>query len=603
MLTCAAIFDNNITKRDMKISRIIKSIIPHHISTQVGLVFVVLIIISLGFLGFSLINSSRYAVVNSVLRDYEDIAHRAAQELTNFIDKPGELLVNTAAVFANLPPADRDTQKMIIYQLFANHAPQFEHIAVTDIAGQETLTSNWSKPLKDISSTEIFQLVSRTKQPSFSRVYFSRDVPYFSVAAPIKKLEQTTGFLVAEVKLLSLWETINNIRLSNGEAFIVNEKGYILVHRQARRVYLGENLAFAKPVQESLQGQEGSMEDASISDNKSDKYLVAYAPIKPFGWGLIIRQPLSTAYAFSYQMQKTAVIAITLAILIAILFASILARWIVKPIRQLVQATHNVASGNLDAEIVTTRQDEVGGLLRSFNEMIKKLRRARQVEKLSTIGLATSKIGHELRNPLVALKTFVQLLPHRRQEQNFINQFNELVPTEMDRLEKMLQELTDFSAIPKLRLDECAPNSFINHSLDLFRERFSQRNIVVHSAVEVNHTMVMVDTDRFNQVLINLINNAIAAMPNGGELHINGSVDETEKLFVLEIKDTGCGIPPEQLSQLFEPFMTSKRGGLGLGLTICKEIVEQHRGRIDVKSEPDKGTNFIIKIPISRITL
>ena len=131
----------------------------------------------------------------------------------------------------------------------------------------------------------------------------------------------------------------------------------------------GENLKESAAIQSVLQGKTGSIEE-DLSEGKNHKqWLSAYAPINPLGWGLVIRQPLQTAYAFSFRMQKTAVVIIAVAILMAILSSLSIARWIVHPIKELTEVTEKVASGNLDQEIKSERNDEIGRLIRSFNEM------------------------------------------------------------------------------------------------------------------------------------------------------------------------------------------------------------------------------------------
>jgi signal transduction histidine kinase len=577
----------------MKGIRIFSFLVPHRIAWQVGLVFGVLVFFSLGFLGFSLISTSRQAVGNSVLRDYEDIARRAAQELTAAINRPKELLNNAAALLANIPAPETELLKAAVYQVFTDNTAQLERLALVNPAGQELVASDWNQPLKDRSTEPLFQTASASGQPDYSGVYFSDEhVPYFSIIVPIKKLNAVSGFLLAQVKLSGLWDMVDSIKLKDGEAFIVDQAGYVLVHKEERRVYQGENLAHTKPVQAVLTGNQGSLEDTA------QKLLCAYAPIKPFNWGLIVRQPLSAAYAFSDRMQNTALVTILTAILIAIALSLLLARWIVRPIRQLVQSTEQVAAGNLDTRIDNRRRDEVGKLLDSFNQMVGKLRDARRLERLSNIGLATSKIGHELRNPLVAVKAFIQLLPRKHQDPAFISRFNQLVPSELARLEKMMQELSDFSAAPRLRLADCRPDELVNSALSLFDEQLKNSKINTVANLTLNGTLITADGDRIRQVIINLINNAVESMPSGGELRLSTRHDAAGKTVSIQIQDTGCGIAPDELVAVFEPFHTSKHNGLGLGLTISKEIIEQHHGSIEVISQLGQGSAVSIKLPV-----
>ncbi|MFH1232036.1 MAG: sensor histidine kinase [Planctomycetota bacterium] len=586
-------------------------LIPKRIWYQVGLVFALILSISLLFLGFMLIKTSKEAVRNSVLRDYQEITSTATRQISDFIDQPKSLLINTAGILGTTTVKDIETQKFMVYQLITDHPTLFERLSITNIKGREILSSDLSTSEKDYSLSKVMQEVLSSQKPSISKVYFSAEhFPYITIAVPIKRLNQLDRVLIAEVKLNSIWKIASEIKLEHSEVFLVDEEGYVLVHNEEKKVCRGENLKESAAIKSVLQGKTGSIEE-DLSEGKSHKqWLSAYAPINPLGWGLVIRQPLQTAYAFSFRMQKTAVAIIAVAILMAILSSLSIARWIVHPIKELTEVTEKVAAGNLDQEIKSERNDEIGRLIRSFNEMARRLKNTKQLEKLSNIGVATSKIAHELRNPLVALKTFIQLLPKRHQSDKFISEFNEIVPQELARLEKMLGTLTNFSAEQRLQLKEYDIISLMRSSLELFKEQITQQKVNISTVFEPDNINLSIDSDRIKQVFINLIRNAIESMPDGGNLTINSKIcldgynpkynplSEKQKVVEIKISDTGYGMDGHTLNNAFEPFYTSKRGGLGLGLTISKEIIEQHQGIIQVESQKDKGTTFTIKLPV-----
>ncbi|MEK7309661.1 MAG: HAMP domain-containing sensor histidine kinase, partial [Planctomycetota bacterium] len=365
-----------------------------------------------------------------------------------------------------------------------------------------------------------------------------------------------------------------------------------------------------------LQGRSGSIENISDPKQPGAGWLSAYAPISAFGWGLVIRQPVKDAYAFSNRMQAKAILIIGLAILTAIVVGLLIANRITNPLKTLIDATDQVGAGNLEQVIKSPRTDEMGGLLNAFDNMITRLRQAKRLEKLSAIGTATSKIAHEIRNPLVGVKTFVQLLPKRYQDPKFIAQFNDTVPYELVRLEKMMGMLSDFSAIRKLNLNRINLVVLINETLALFREQMLKDNIKANIDIKSDHLFLKADGDKLKQVLINLIQNGLQAMtpglpaPSGlsapygaqagarqagGSLRISAGMNGTG--LIIKVGDTGSGMDAAQLATLFEPFQTSKKAGLGLGLTIVKEIIEQHQGVISVTSQKNQGTEFTIKLP------
>lgn len=609
--------------------QIITRFVPKRIWHQIGLAFALMLTIALLIAGFLLINASRKAVTDSVLRDYEEITTRAAKEISFFVDKPKNLLLTTATVLGTISQhvrpdssvsegKDIDTRKVLIYQLMTDYPDIFERLALIGLDGQETVNSDLETNLKYHSKVSVFQSIITTTQPAISKVYFSdAHFPYIMIGVPVKRLNELNEVLIAEVKLNRIWKTVEEIQLKQSQAFLVDENGYILVHNEEKKVYQGDNLKRSEAVQSVLQGKTGSIEEGLDKFNR-DQWLSAYAPIAPFGWGLIIRQPIKSAYAFSFRMQRTAMIIIALAICMAVLLSLVIANWISRPIKELTEVTSRVAAGNLDVEIKTNRTDEIGNLMTSFNEMIQRLRKSRRLERLSNIGLATSKIAHELRNPLAALKAFTQLLPRRYKDEKFIAQFQETVPAEMARLEKMLGTLTAFSAGQKLQLSECDLNQLVKSTVDLFREQMARQKVVVSTGFEPDNISLSADGDKIKQVLINLVRNALESMPQGGSLNVNtkispaspspsvgkpaGGYDEnnTKKVAEIKINDTGNGMDMVQMQDIFEPFYTTKPDGLGLGLAICKEIIEQHQGMIAVESQKDKGTSFTIRLPIRR---
>ena len=558
---------------------IIEKLTPRRLWQQIGLAFGLLMLISLVALGGLLITASRAAVKDSVLRDYEEICRNTAQQLNDFIDKPQQLLLNTAGILGSANIKDSETQKLLLYRMVTDYPHLFERVAIVLPDGKEIISSDISQRPAD----------QQTNRPADGKVYFSPEhLPYITIKAPINTPQGLIGVLMAEVKLNSIWGIIGKIKLGAGQILIVDEQGYVLLHNEEKRVYQGENLKGMPEIQAVLGGQSGSQESKG-------NWLSAYAPISAFGWGLVIRQPVKDAYAFSNQMQAKAILIIGLAILTAIVVGLMIANKITRPIKTLIDATDQVGAGNLDEVIKSDRTDEMGGLLNAFDNMITRLRQAKRLEKLSAIGTATSKIAHEIRNPLVGVKTFVQLLPKRYQDPKFIAQFNDTVPYEMSRLEKMLGCLSDFSAIRKLNINQINLAGLIHESLALFREQMLKDNIRANVDIKSDNLTIKADADKLKQVLINLIQNAIQAMPSGGELKVSAGANGAG--LVVKVGDNGIGMDNEQLAKLFEPFQTSKKAGLGLGLTICKEIIEQHQGAISVASQKNQGTEFTIKLP------
>lgn len=224
----------------------------------------------------------------------------------------------------------------------------------------------------------------------------------------------------------------------------------------------------------------------------------------------------------------------------------------------------------------------------------------RHADRLAAIGMIAASLAHEIRNPLTAIKTFIQLLPERVGNPAFIERFNRTVPREVNRLSEIIENLLDLARKPRLNLSSLNLNDVLTGALDLYTVELSQRGIEVEFIPDPGIPPVSGDPEYLTRVFGNLIVNAIQAMPEGGRLSIStGLIGEESKVFV-KISDTGIGMSEETARNLFNPFYTTKEKGTGLGMATVKNIVEEHKGVITVKSAPNRGTSFTILFPIER---
>jgi PAS domain S-box-containing protein len=259
----------------------------------------------------------------------------------------------------------------------------------------------------------------------------------------------------------------------------------------------------------------------------------------------------------------------------------------------------------LGTSVLRGRADEPAGAILVFNDLsrIKALEEEkRRVERLASIGAFTSGIAHEIKNPLVAIKTFAELLPERYADEEFRNTFAEVTLHEVNRIDTLLQRLRSLSAgsiSPVYPMSIITP---LEETLSLLSGEFARRNIKVTRRYQPLLPPFMGDHDQLKQVFVNLCLNSIEAMGEGGTLTVtvgsdSGQLEQASKL-IIAIADTGTGIPTEHLSNIFEPFFTLKEKGTGLGLAICQGIIDYHRGSIAVTNRADNpGAIFTLTLP------
>jgi two-component system NtrC family sensor kinase len=281
-----------------------------------------------------------------------------------------------------------------------------------------------------------------------------------------------------------------------------------------------------------------------------------------------------------------------------------------KPVRELVDATQSVGSGDFTYRIDVKRNDELGQLGRSFNEMTQRVTEAQsqlyQSNKLASVGRLAAGIAHELNNPLTGILTFSSLLTKRTGNDEGVRDDLEVIVREAKRCRSIVKGLLDFSRQARPRKSDVDFNQILGRALGIVDHQLSVNNITVVRNFTEPLPAVRVDSDQMIQVLINLLVNASDAIgPNGGRIVVGTDVREREsgRCVRVRVEDSGCGIPAPDLERIFEPFFTTKgTEGTGLGLSVVWGIIHEHDGTITVDSEPGRGTTITACFPIHQIS-
>lgn len=217
-------------------------------------------------------------------------------------------------------------------------------------------------------------------------------------------------------------------------------------------------------------------------------------------------------------------------------------------------------------------------------------------ETLASMGRMAAGIAHEIRNPLGIIKNSAQLLRRELQERGEDTDVVDFIPEEIDRLNDTLTAYLDFAREAPLRLEPVDLVGLLRRTLRLMHADLERSSVsVTHNLDEVQSAEVEADPRRLQQVFLNLLLNALQAMPEGGALELRLEPGPTGCR--IQVRDDGQGIDPRRLEDIFEPFSTTREKGSGLGLFIVRRIVEEHRGRIEVESEPGRGTTFTLELP------
>jgi len=543
-------------------------------------------------LGYFLIREGEKAVRKSVLTNYREIVGRVADEVSSLVETPKELLLAASQIISLSAENSSWDQETILVEFTLRH-PMFLRMISLDLAGNIMASSNLQEAdsAKKNYLQEAFD-IAKQGENFFSQIKIAEEhFPFMVMAVPVIKEGEVSAVLLAEVNLQNIWDVVDAIHIGkSGEISIVSDTGILVANLDKKRVFSNEDLSKNEEVQAVLRGEYQAVE-------KKD-YIYSYKLAQSLGWGIIFKQTKEEAYFFSKTMKIQSIIILFLGELLAVTISVLLSEILALPLKKLLRQMQYVSRGDLDHLIDNQREDEIGELIDTFNDMVTKLKAARQKERLAAVGEASLRISHEFKNSLCSIKSFMQLFPRRYNDKEFIEKFKKNIPKEMERWEGLLKELSEYTKDIKLVKDNIGVKRLIDDLVILLREQCEERDIYIDVQINREDFVLYVDRERIREVLLNILLNAIQAIGNDGKISVLISEEtELKNHLKIEIIDTGIGIGKEDKEKIFEPFFSTKKSGLGLGLSFCKKIVELHSGEISINSTIGKGTTFKLLLP------
>jgi signal transduction histidine kinase len=372
-----------------------------------------------------------------------------------------------------------------------------------------------------------------------------------------------------------------------------------------------------------------------------EEVMGVFDPVKDFDGvvlgSLYIGRPMSMVNAISKAQEdiqsgiertrQLYVIALAaVSVIIGVVIASIFSKRITKRIDQLRRGAETISDGNLDYRLRINSGDEIEVLAEQFNAMAAKLHdsyqtlekkveeRTRELkesqeamiqqEKMVGIGQLAAGIAHELNTPLGTIIGYAQMLREDLAMQASVNgNLNDVdeIIEQAGRCRDLVKNLLNFSRRSTTEKSQTDINGVVRKILLLVDHDFAMKGVRIQTALDPNLPKATVNENEIAQVILNLANNAVDSMPDGGDLQIHTTHDETADRICIEVHDTGSGISESDRTRVFEPFFTTKDvgKGTGLGLSICYKIVENHMGTMEFDSVIGKGTTFRVFIPVN----
>ncbi|MFH1776961.1 MAG: ATP-binding protein [Candidatus Omnitrophota bacterium] len=260
----------------------------------------------------------------------------------------------------------------------------------------------------------------------------------------------------------------------------------------------------------------------------------------------------------------------------------------------------------ITTSLLKDKKNTMLGIIVTFKDLrqIKYLeQQIRRADRLAAVGNLAAGVAHEIRNPLGSIRGLVQLLQEDLPREHPKHQYTEVVLREIDRLDKVVDDLLSFAkpeTETKLSPETLEINKLIDTTLQLARHDCLNMKVNIDKKYGANLPKIKADPKQLQQAFLNIIFNAFHAMETGGTLTIMTQKLPQNNCLEIHFADTGIGMSDEIMSKLFDPFFTTRKGGTGLGLTITHQIISAHHGKIDLRSEPGKGTEVIISLPIEQ---
>jgi len=340
------------------------------------------------------------------------------------------------------------------------------------------------------------------------------------------------------------------------------------------------------------------------------KCLRCHEPGRPVLGYLRVQSRLSTHSSILEQVHRShLLVAFGSAVLLSLLTLVIVRLMILRPIHRLLAVAGRVREGDLDVRVEEPLPGELGQLGDSFNRMLERLeqdqreivnlhtRQASQMDRLVSVGELAAKLAHEVRNPLTGIGSAIQVLRRGLPEEDSRREVLGKMLEQLQRMNKSMANYLEYARLPEAVIRPVNIKEPVERALFLVEPRAKLQKVRILLEIPPDLPLVRGDPGQLEQVALNLALNAVQAMPDGGELRISAALDPGGGI-LLKFKDTGPGIPPENINRVQTPFFTTRADGSGLGLPIVKQILIAHQGELRIESPAEGGGLMTVRLPI-----
>jgi signal transduction histidine kinase len=512
---------------------------------------------------------------------------------------------NNVRVLTSIGAELQSTQLEIWQQerVLRNHVldfREFREITVFDASGRVRVTSRVGKTV--LTVPEAWRGRDTTGDAFYvATPHMDADaLPTTTIAVPL----ENAAWIVAEISLEELWRTVDRIRVgTEGYALLIDQQGKFIAHGNPNDKELIASGATAAPneqkLAESVRRNASSADFAKFSNRRNEELLAVAAPVENPQWTVLIEQPTSDAFAVAHSLERQLLAAIAIATLGTVVVGWVWGRSFIQRIFALTRVTRAIADGHMDERVAPSGQDEIRQLGDAFNSMADRLvelqENVRKQERQAMFGRIAAGLVHDLSHPIQNIGNSCKLIQKMYEDVEYRETFRKTVERELVIVKRVLDDLRNIARPIPLERFAVDLNRTVADAAEAMEQHAETAGLTLRTELTTDTAFIEGDVFALGRVYRNLILNAIQATAPGGLIVV--ATEARDNRVQVRIYDTGCGIPPERLDQVFEDFVTTKRRGLGLGLAISKKIVEQLGGQITVASEVGKGTTFVLDFP------
>lgn len=569
------------------------------ITFKIILLIFIIGIIPFSFYGAYSINKAKSTSILTVINSNKKIANEISGRISQYLNNTIDILKSITENLSDEKLTSK--QKEQILKNFTINFDNFQKILLINSNGKAYSSSEITLSSKNFSDETFFKKGMKNKI-YISDIYInSSSIPSIRIAIPLVRLLNAEGVLFAEMDLLHLWKLVESLKIGQkGFVSLANSKGFLFAS--------GNGYEKINSINMKKYDQANILSSNSIQFEhiiKGTTYITTYSKISaPFSWYVIVEQPKEEAFQLANKMEKQFLYTMILFTLFIIFIGVAISNQIfLKPLNKIMDRIHDISKGNLGGKINLPNQGEFSELALTLNTMSQDLidyqKELVLKEKQALLGNIASGVAHDLKHPITSIEGYVKLLERKHDSPEFRKQFLNVINRDLSQLHYFLENLKELSKSHNHNPRRLPLKPFLEEFLRSTSPVLQQKNIsltlIMNDDITTNY-----DPFSFQRVIQNLVSNAAEALKENGDIKILVSkiIKDGKNYTLIEVCDNGCGIPAEILKNLFQDYVTTKRSGIGLGLTIVKKIVERHSGEITVESVVDQGTSFKIFLPL-----